>query len=76
MSSPGSATQKISERAVFIYSESPKERLQTEEGIKYLYGVLSKISHAGESAKNQGVARIERLVRTLIRRMLQLSFES
>lgn len=66
MTSMGSITQKISERAAFIFSELPAERLGIEKEIKLLYGIRSKIAHAGERADNQEVLRIETLTRALI----------
>lgn len=74
LSSMGSITQKISERAAFIFSELPAERLNIEKEIKFLYGIRSKIAHAGERAENEDVLRIEKLTRKLIFKISEHNF--
>lgn len=59
LSSQGSINQKISERSAFLLGDSVKERIETE--IKRIYGIRSKIVHAGVKADNTDVIKIEKV---------------
>lgn len=75
-SSQGSISQKISERAAYLSAEMFEQRLQIERETKRLYGIRSKIVHAGADVESDEVLRIEKLAKKLIFEFSKKKFES